>query len=135
MDQRIELKPFIAKDGQKYKIIEITDIALHTSLKRTTLSHGKKLEKAFRDMEPGRIYSPVEGNVVMKNEAFDINLLMMDEDFVRMVQEEEAKGFKILLGFPKTGVPIVSGSDTEEFLKSKNGKRISRGLAKEKRTS
>ncbi len=132
MNEQIQAKSFVPKDGQKYKIIQITDIALHTSTKRPTPSHGKKLEKSFSDMKPGRIFSPMEQEAVASDGSFNLDILKFDEDFVRMVQEAESEGYKVVIGVPKTGIPVVLGSDTKEFIQSKNGKRVLRGLAKEK---
>jgi hypothetical protein len=133
MEMQIEIKPFVANHGQKYKIIHITDIALHTSDKLLTPSHGKKLEKAFEHMEPGRIVSPLEQSSISADGSIDLKLLAMDEDFVRMIRNEEAKGYKVLIQIPKTGIPVVPGADTIEFMKSKNGKRILRKLSNQKR--
>lgn len=132
MSQQIQLKPFVAKDGQKYKIIQLTDIALHTSEKRLTPSHGEKISKSFDRMESGRIYSPIGQNTLGPDGSIDLNILNFDENFIRMVREEEAKGYKVLIARPKQGIPVVLGSDTTEFIRSKNGKRVLRGLAKEK---
>lgn len=132
MNQQIQLKPFVAKDGQKYKIIQLTDVALHTSTKRATPSHGKKIAKSFDRMEPGRVYSPIDKNPIAPDGSINLNAIKFDEEFIRMVQEAEAEGYKVLLGVPKGGMPVVPGSDTVEFMKSKNGKRVLRRLAKEK---
>lgn len=132
MNLQVELQPFIAKGGQKYKIIQLTDIALHTVPKRATTSHGKKIAKSFDRMEPGRIYSPIGENAVAPDGSFNLEAIKFDPEFLRMVQEAEADGYKVLLGVPKGGMPVVPGSDTVEFMKSKNGKRVLRGLAKEK---
>jgi hypothetical protein len=48
-----------------------------------------------------------------------------------MVQEEESKGFKVLIELPSDGIPVFPSKDTIEFMASKNGKRVIRGLAKE----
>lgn len=118
------------KNGVKYKIIQITDIALHTARKTPTLSVGKKVKKAFENNNPGRIYSHIEKTAVYDNRTFTLNLLKMDPDFVKMVQEEEANGYKILIALPHEGIPVFPDKDTVEFINSKNGKRIIRGLAK-----
>jgi hypothetical protein len=131
MAEKIEIKPFEPQDGMKYKFIQITDIALHTDKRRLTEFVGKKIEQSFCDKKPDRIYAPIDQVKMRDDHSFDLNLLAMDEDFVRMVQEEEAKGFKIVLQFPKTGIPVFPGSDTVKFMQSKNGKRILRKLAKE----
>lgn len=38
---RIEFKPFVKKKDQKYRVIGITDIQLHTNIKRPTRFIGK----------------------------------------------------------------------------------------------
>ncbi len=132
MEYKLKLQPAVMKKGVKYKVIQITDIALHTSKKTPTPSVGKKMEKAFKNNKPDRIYSPIEKDTVLDNRTFTLDLLKMDPDFVKMVQDEESKGFKVLIALPNEGIPVVAGSDTVEFMNSKNGKRIIRGLAKKK---
>ncbi|AKM84434.1 TPA: hypothetical protein DCZ46_03725 [Candidatus Campbellbacteria bacterium] len=132
MDYKLELKPFERKDGMKYKTIQLTDIALHTAKKTPTPSVGKKVQNAFKNDKPDRIYSKLEKTAVSDDKAFTLDLLKMDSDFLKMVRDEEAKGYKILIALPNEGVPVFPGKDTVEFMKSKNGKRIIRGLAKEK---
>lgn len=128
MDYCLEVKPAVLKKGGKYKIIQVTDIALHTAKKTPTSSIGKKVQKAFETMEPGRVYAPIH------NGELTIELLKQDPDFVKLVQDEEAKGYKVLISLPKGGIPVVPGKDTIEFMSSKNGKRVLRGLAKKKPT-
>lgn len=125
MDYRLELKPAVLKNGTKYRVIQITDIALHTAKKAPTASVGKKMLKAFETMEPDRVYIPIA-----KGE-FTLEFLRHDPDLLALVKEEEAKGYKVLLSIPKD-LPLALGKDTIEFLKSKNGKRVLRGLAKKK---
>ena len=132
MEYSLEIKSFEGKKGQKYKIIHITDIQLHATPKRPTPSVGKKVRMSFETNEPDRIYSHIEKTKISDKKAYVLDLLKMDPDFVKMVQEEEAKGFKILIELPSEGIPILVGKDTIEFMKSKNGKRAIRGLAKEK---
>lgn len=61
-----------------------------------------------------------------------LDLLKNDLDFMKMIKEEESKGYKILIELPPHGIPILAGKDTQEFINSKNGKRVLRGLAKNK---
>lgn len=133
MQYKAELKPFVKKDGQKYKVIYLTDLKLHTAPKRQTLSFGKKVRESFQSNTPGRIYNhlpkPLE---TQNNNSSILHALKFDPDFVRMVQEEEAKGYKILIGMSNEGIPVLPGEDTIEFLDSKNGKRLLRGLDKNK---
>lgn len=131
MEYRLEAKPTVLKKGQEYRIIQITDIAHHTAKKTPTPSVGKKVEKT-PNATPGRIYRPTTLGVVTDPKAYILKLLGEDPDFQKLVREEEAKGVKVVLAFPKDGVPAEYGKDTIEFLKSKNGQRVLRGLAKEK---
>ena len=55
MEYKLELKPAQMKDGQKYKIIQITDITFHSPGRRPTQSVGEKVKEAFDKNEPGRI--------------------------------------------------------------------------------
>jgi len=127
-----ELKPAVIKDGVKYKVIQITDIALHTTRKTPTPLVGKKIQNALEKNKPDRIYSHMESPTISDNRTLTLNLLKNDPDLMRMIKEEEAKGYKVLLALPQEGIPVVLGKDTVEFINSKNGKRILRGLAKEK---
>lgn len=133
MSYQIQIKPFEPMAGGKYKTIEITDIALHTSKKRPTPSVGKKISQSFKDMNPGRIYSPIKDMKLSGDGFFDLRLLSWDEDFMQMIREQEKQGYKVLIKLPPGGIPIVPGDDTIQFMNSKNGKRLIRGLAKEKK--
>lgn len=132
MDYKLVVKPATPKNGQKYKVIQITDIALHTAEKTPTLSLGKKMQRAFATGKPDRVYAPIQKPDMAGTRELTVELLVQDPDFMKLVRDEEARGFKVLLALPKGGIPIVPGKDTVEFLKSKNGKRILRALAKGK---
>lgn len=131
MNYKLKLQPAVVKKGVMYKIIQITDITLHTSEKTPTVLAGKKIQKAFKNNTPGRIYAPIENSSISNNKAINLDLLKNDPDFVRMLQEEESKGYKVLIALPNEGIPLLAGSDTVEFINSKNGRRVIRGLAKE----
>lgn len=126
-----ELKPATIQKGVKYKVIQITDVALHTAKKTPTPLVRKKIQEAFENNKPDRIYSHMGEPAISDNRTLTLNLLKMDPDFMRMIREEEAKGYKVLISLPKEGIPVVLGKDTVEFINSKNGKRVLRGLAKE----
>jgi len=131
---KLELKPYKAVDGAKCKVIQLTDIKLHTAKRRPTPSFGKKVRESFESNTPGRIYNTIpEISVVQDNKSYIMEILRLDPDFMKMVQEEEAKGYKILLSIPKEGLPTLPGEDTIEFMNSKNGKRILRGIDKSKK--
>ena len=125
----LQLKSCKPVDGQKYKILELTDLSIHTKAHRPTLSIGKKVKRAFNKNEPGRVYAPVTANPVTDMQTF-VQALHKDPDFIAMIQKEEADGYKVLLQFPKQGIPVKLGPDTQQFMESKNGKRALRGLAK-----
>ncbi len=132
MKYELELKPFEKRDGLKYKIIKVTDIALHTT-ECDPSSLGKKIKQSFKNNKPGRIYGQIQGNISPLDDMLSfLEKIKKDPDFIKMVQKEEKKGYKILVALPKTGIPIFPGKDTQEFINSKNGKRIIRGLAKNK---
>lgn len=130
MQYEAELKPFVAKDGQKYKVIYLTDLKFHTASKKPTPSFGKKVRESFQNNTPGRVYNNLPKSLETQNE--NSLILQLDSDFVKLVQEEEANGYKVLIGKPKEGIPTLPGEDTIEFLDSKNGKRLLRGLDKNK---
>ncbi len=133
MEYQLKLNPVSAlKKGVKYKIIRLTDIALHTAPKTPTPLVGKKIQKSFEENKPDRIYSHFEGNAVLDDRTLVISLIKNDPDLMRMIKEEESKGYKVLIGLPKEGIPVFLGKDTVEFMNSKNGKRILRGIAKKK---
>ena len=129
MEYRLQLNKVKPKLGQKYKIISITDIALHNTDKHPT-SIGKKLRKAFQTMKPGRIYGKVDvSSSPDDNRQAIIAMIQKDPDFVKMVMEYEQQGYKVALDLPDP-IPLVFGQDAIEFLASVNGQRVLRGLAK-----
>lgn len=127
----LKIQPHQATAGVKYKVIQLTDLKLHTAPKRPTPSFGKKVREAFHHNAPSRVYNTLPKPMVPTNDnSFIVEILKLDPDFVKMVQEEEAKGCKVLISVPKEGVPVLLGEDTIEFLDSKNGKRLLRKLDK-----
>lgn len=135
MDYKLELKPFVRKNGVKCKIIQITDIALHTNRKQATPSVAKKIRKAFKNDKPGRIYAPIENTAITdqgEKREFVLGLIKQDPELVKMIQQEESNGYKVLIAVPKGDIPVFVGEDTVQFMNSRNGKRILRGLAKQK---
>ena len=130
MDYQLQLKPFEKKDGFKYKILQITDIALHSSDRQPTKSIGKKIQQAFEQKQPGRLYgfstkelTDREGFIKMLE-----NAVKSDPNFLKIIQEEEKNGYKILLEISEMGIPVTLGKDAEEFINSKNGQRVIRGI-------
>lgn len=127
----LQLKPFERKEGVKYKIIQITDVQLHTNKMGITTSVGDKIKKAFELKRPGRIYDSIK-KIDNKDDNLKIiiELLKGDLSFLKFVQDEEKMGYKILLGLPEDGIPVLLGKDTEEFIDSKKGRRFLRWFGK-----
>jgi hypothetical protein len=121
--ESVPSKDTIGKD----KVIHLTDIKFHTTPKRPTPSLGKKIRKCFQDNTPGRIYNSLTESLALENyKSFILEMLQRDQDLMKMVQEENAKGCKVFIEIPKEGIPVLLGEDTIKFLKGKNGRRISR---------
>ena len=129
---KLQLQSYKAIDGVKYKVVQLTDIKLHTGVKKPS-SLGKKVREAFRHNTPDRVYSTLPKPMVPTSDnSFILEILKLDPDFMNMIQEEEAKGYKVLISVPEEGVPVLLGEDAIEFLDSKNGKRLLRKLDKNK---
>lgn len=133
MEYKIEIKPFIKKDGMKYKVIQLTDIKLHTTTMKPS-SIGKNIKKSLQTGEPGRIYNHLSKQWCKDNYRLVIlDIVKNDPIFLETIQDYEKDGYKILIEIPKEGLPVYFGEDTKEFLTSKNGKRLIRGFEKEKK--
>jgi len=132
----IQVKPFVPKPGVKCMVLRITDIQLHTSPKRATVSIGQKIMDAFRTGFRGRFYGKMEKPAPTDTHPDDNRLaismmLQKDKKLIEAVAYYEKQGFKVLIELPKS-IPIYMGEDTKKFIHSKNGKRLLRGLDKEK---
>ena len=133
MEYKLELRPTERKEGMKYRTILLTDIMLHAS-KRRTSTFSDKIKRAFNMVGvPGRIYQQIQKTEDPNSSKINIlSQLQNDPDFIKYVTEEREKGIEIVIQIPKAGLPVLAGKDTVEFIKSKNGQRIIRGLAKDK---
>lgn len=130
MEQQLQIKPFEQKSGLQYEIIQLTDITLHSSYKQPTRAIGKSIQRSLDQNKPGRFYG-FKTNEIIKENKFKFNLsdfLNNDPNFLRMVQEKEKQGIKILIKIPKQEIPIKLGKDAEEFINSRNGQRIIRKI-------
>lgn len=129
MEHQLEVKPAVIREGQKYVVIEITDVEHHTTKKSPLGSIGKKINRTLNDT-PGRIYKMADQESVDDPKGYILRILGEDPDFLKFIKDQEVDGTKVLIAFPKDGVPAKYGKDTIEFLEGKNGKRVLRGLAK-----
>lgn len=128
MEYQLQLKPFQPTDGFKYKILQITDIALHSTIKQPTKAIGKKVKQSFEQNKPGRFYGFKIQELLQNESIYSIlnSYFRQNPDFLKMIQEEEKNGYKILLSLPSKEIPIKLGDDTINFIESKNGQRIVR---------
>lgn len=133
MDYQINIKPTEMRDGMKYRVIELTDIKLHLSNKKPTLSIGEKIKNAFRFRKPGRIYSSIKTVSSPVNNTATFQIPLPDDSKLKsLIDEYEKAGEKVIIQLPKEGIPIYAGDDLTHFLKSKNGRRLTRGMEKGK---
>ena len=132
MEYKVELKPFVKKDGVKYKIIRLTDIKLHTTAMQPS-SVGKAIKKSIESGQHGRIFTPIEKHQAPNNE-YKLNILNIaknDPVLQKTVQDYEKQGYKVLIEIPVEPLPMLVAEDTIEFMVSTKGQRILRRLAKE----
>jgi hypothetical protein len=129
----LEIKPFVKKEGQKYRIIQVSDIQYHSTVKRPTQNIGKIASKNQNTLTPYRAYTEAaDWNIPREQQkAMIIEMLKNDPSYVEFIKNQEKLGYKVLLEIPDP-IPLRFGNDTLEFLKSKKGKRIIRWFAKEK---
>jgi hypothetical protein len=139
MQQALQFKPYTKNESDKVKIIQLTDLTLHTSNKRHTTSPAKKVEKSFAKNTPERLYGSLatQKNTNGKSSRMEIRsniikYIMQDPNMLEYIKREEAKGYKVVIELPENGLPIYLGKDAHEFMESKKGKRILRRLDKEK---
>jgi len=132
MEQQLQLKPFKRTPGFKYKVICITDITFHASHRQPSMAIAKNVSKSFTKNEPGRFYGFKTEELSDRESLIRIldEYVKKDPAFLKMVQEEEKNGVKLLLEIPTENIPIKFGNDVYEFISSKNGQRVIRGLNK-----
>lgn len=117
-------------------ILNITDIQIHSN-PRFTKSIGKVIDRSIKNDQPRRIYSPLvvsnQDNIGNNERKIQlINMVEKDPDMLAMIEKYKQQGKRVFFRFPKEGVPVFPGKDTIEFMRSKHGKRILRGIANNK---
>lgn len=118
------------KTPKKYRVIHFTDLQLHSRMK-VTPSIGKKIQHAFNENVPGRIYAPLPKPSSEEAKTGTFKFTMdIDPELLKMIRKNEAEGYETIFTLPEGGAPIYLGDDTLQFLESKNGKRILRELDK-----
>jgi len=135
MKQELQLtevtKPI--KKGEKIIILELTDIQLHSNA-RISKSTGDVIDRSIKNNKPGRIFSPLKNQTSSTDNkmTFEIPFNMQDPSLHKMIADYQKQGYRVMIKKPTSGLPILLGKDAQEFMESKNGKRILRGIAKRK---
>lgn len=112
------------KDETGYYDILLSDIQLHNTLPRKPLPWYRAIIKSFRNKKPGRFYTK-DFSVEKTNETSKFRLsIPLSKEIEEKVEEANKLGKKIRIITPENGIPIYLGKDTIEFLKSKQGKRL-----------
>jgi hypothetical protein len=115
-------------------ILQVTDIQVHTGLFRTS-DFTKTVEKSTNKQEGGRLYSTFsrEANQmisVFEDGVIKSTLPYLDQtQLTSLVKKYELEGKRVYLSIPK-GLTLSPGKDAIEFMNSKNGKRLARGMNK-----
>jgi hypothetical protein len=105
--------------------IYLTDITLHTLDHQQTVNFSKVAQK-------GRIYFPISQESVKSTGSVGTeSTVKLTFTFPKDLQERMDKG-EVELMIPEGGLQVYVGKDVTNFLNSKNGKRVIRGLAKNK---
>lgn len=134
MEKILQLNPISKpiKKSEKVIVLELMDIQLHMNA-RSTPSVGAVVQRSIEHNKEGRIFSPLQAP---KSENGDNNSIRVELPFgvndpklQEAVRHYQKIGYRVMLGVPKY-MPIKLGKDAEEFMKSKNGKRLTRGLEK-----
>ena len=128
MQQQIEVKQLVPKHGQKYMVLQVTDIMLHVAEKRATTSVGQRIKDLFKTGKAGRVYAPIAQQVKDDKRSAVLKLLQNDPVFVGAVSEYESKGYKVVIALPNDGIPVLAGEDTKRFINGTKGQRILRRL-------
>jgi len=128
MEYKLEINKPKSGPNKGDIILSITDIQLHTAKKRQG-SIGKTIKQSVEKNQPGRIYSNIEEK--QGNEPTLESLLLKDPELIETIRGYNEQGKRVFIKVLKD-VPLLTGKDTNEFVKSKRGKRIIRGLAKNK---
>ena len=123
------------KKGEKLLILELTDIQLHMKV-RPTKSVGGAVQRSIEHNKPGRIYSPLQTPEQVNIDEHSIKVQLPfgpnDPKLQETVRHYKQLGYRVMLRIPQH-MPVRLGDDTTQFLKSKNGKRLVRGMEKKNR--
>lgn len=134
MEQMLQLhrvtKPI--KQGEKVLFLQLTDVQLHTNARPTT-SVGGVVQRSIEHDKPGRVFSPLQLPQPTENgdNTFSVSLPFVENDpkLKEVVGHYIGLGYRVMLVVPHN-LPVKLGNDAVQFLNSKNGKRLLRGMEK-----
>lgn len=118
-------KKAIQLDPKDCLDVIITDYRLHTTKARNPKPLGRQITKSFENNKPGRAYS--------KNLKLDKKSVVMSIDLgIKELQELARKKGKTYIRFlyPKNGVPVLLGTDTEERIEALKKKLLTKNSKK-----
>ncbi len=134
MEQILQLnrvtKPI--KKGEKVIVLVLTDIQLHMNA-RPTPSVGAVVQRSIEHNKPGRIFSPLQMPKLGGSDENEIHVQLPfganDPKLQETVRHYKQLGYRVMLKVPPH-MPIKLGNDATQFMNSKNGKRLIRGMKK-----
>ena len=104
----------------KKRVVMLTDLTLHTRSGQPTASFARAEEKAISESKPGRVYGklpkPKPEDIDSKKYTVKIPITL-PPDLMAQVERGEVE-----LAFPKGGLPIYAGKDTQEYMQNMNRK-------------
>jgi hypothetical protein len=122
----------IPSQSKKVKRIFLTDFQLHTAQKRSSDPLAQIL-KSFKS--PERTHNRIfydKSHMSPSSEPYTVKFSMPITSLSPLIQKEiaeaEAQGLEIEFVIPKDGIPVYAGKDLQEFMQSKNGKRVLRSM-------
>ncbi len=98
----------------QYHDIILTDITLHAQTFRKPLPWYRMILRSLRAGKPGRVYFN-SGISQEKNGKARIKIPLPDALKDEIIRAEQA-GKKIRIFVPKSGLPLLAGKDTVEFM-------------------
>ncbi len=106
----------------KYYDIVLTDLKLHVLKARKPKSFGYQMHRSLRTGKPGRARNHVNQiSDEQDSDSFEISF-PLGEEILSAQQEAARQGKKLRILFPKDGIPIFAGEDTQEYILSKKKK-------------
>lgn len=130
MEEKVILHNAINTPTKDDIVLQLTDIQLHLSTD-ITQNPIKRVENAVKYDKEERIYQSLSQsssvNGIIQTPFFNEN----DPELKKLVKKYNEQGKRVFILKPKSGLKVKLGSDVEEFINSKKGKRLLRKLNKD----